>query len=57
MRRIAADEDAPVPKAVGDEAAADPVLLRDHLVAEVRSDAKDRADRPVAIDRIEVGSP
>jgi DNA-binding winged helix-turn-helix (wHTH) protein len=51
---IAADEDAPIEKSVGDESAANPVFFRDHLVAEVGSDPEDSANRPVAIDRIEL---
>src|SRR5579871_2467889 len=52
MRRIAADEDASVAEATRHGPAADPILTRDHLVAEVGSDPEDGADRPVAIDRV-----
>src|SRR5262249_4237064 len=52
MRGVTADEHAPVAKTVGDEAAADPVFARDHLVTELRTDAEDRADRPVTVDGI-----
>ena len=44
----------PSPEAVGDQAAADPVLLAQHLVFELGTDAQDVADRPVAVDRLEV---
>ena len=54
MRGVAADEDAAVAEAVGDQAAADPVLLAEDLVVEIGADAEDGADRPVAIDRVEV---
>src|SRR5215831_12257957 len=53
MRGVAADEGTPVAEAVGDEPASDPILLRDDIVAEVRPDAENGADRPVAVDRIE----
>ena len=43
----------PVAEAVGDQPAADPVLLADDLVFEVGADAEDGADRGVAIDRVE----
>src|SRR5262245_47404171 len=55
MRGIAADENASITKAIRDQATADPVLLRDHLIFETRPDAENRSDRPVAIDRIELG--
>ena len=42
MRRIPADEDPPIAKAISDEPAADPILMRDHLVVEVRSDPEHR---------------
>src|SRR5262249_13219957 len=52
MRRIPADEDPAVAKAIRDEPAADPVLMRDHLVGEIRSDPENGADRPVTIDGV-----
>ena len=55
MRGIAADIRAAVAEPVGHQPPPDPVFLRDHLVAEVRPDAEDGADRPVAVDRIELG--
>src|SRR5262249_34862946 len=54
---VPADEDAPVAEAVGHEATADPVLLRDQLVAKIRFDAEDRTDGPITIDRIEFELP
>ena len=53
MRGVAADEHAAVAKAIGDQAAADPVLLAEDLVFEIGTDAEDGADRGVAIDRLE----
>jgi hypothetical protein len=49
MGRVATDEHAPVTKAVCHQAAANPVLFRDDLVAEVRFNAEDGADGPTAI--------
>ncbi len=54
MRRIAADEDPPVAETVGHQAAADPVFLAEDAVLEAFVDAEDGADRPVAIDRVEL---
>ncbi len=54
MRRVAAEEDAPVAEAIRDEAATEPILLADDLVAEIRADAEDGADRPIAVNRVEV---
>ena len=53
MRGVAADEHAPVAKAVGDQAAADPVFLAEELVFEIGADAEDGADRGVAVDQLE----
>jgi hypothetical protein len=53
MRGVAADEGAPFAKAVGDQAAADPVFLAEDLVFEIGADAENGADRGVAIDRLE----
>ena len=53
MRGIAADEDTAVLEAIRHETAADPVLLGDHLVFELRPDPENRTDRPVAVDGIE----
>ena len=55
VRRIAADEDAPVSKPVRHQTAANPVLLGQYLVLEIGAHAQDGADGPVAVDRIEVG--
>ena len=52
---IAAYKHSPLLEPIGDQAAADPVLLGDHLVFEVRPHAEYLADRPVAIDGIEFG--
>ena len=52
--RIAADQHAPVAKALGHQAAAGPVFLAQDLVLEVGADAEDRADRCVAVDALEV---
>ena len=49
MRGIAADEDAAILETVGDETAADPVLLGDHLVCELRPDPEDGGEM-LAID-------
>ena len=54
MRAVAADEDAPVAEPVGDETAADPVLLADDLIVEIIANAEDRTDRGVAVDRVEI---
>src|SRR4051812_13803144 len=54
VRGIAADENAPIMKAVGDQSTPDPVLFRDHLIFEIRSDAEDRPDGPVPIDRVKL---
>ena len=55
MRGVAADEHAAVAETVGNQAAANPILFADDLVVEVGADAEDRADRPVAIDAVELG--
>src|SRR5262245_17579970 len=54
MRCIAADEGAATLETIGDEPAADPVLLGDDLIFELRPDAEDGTDRPVAINRVVV---
>ena len=41
-------------EAVGDQASTEPVFVGQQLVLEVAIDAEDRAQRPVAIDRLEV---
>ena len=53
MRGVAADERAALAKTVGDQAAADPVLLAEDFVFEIGADAEDGADRGVAIDQLE----
>src|SRR5436190_15421775 len=55
MRRVSTDEDAPVTKAIGNEAAANPILVRDRLITDVRADAEDGTDRPVAVDGVVFG--
>src|SRR6185437_16461466 len=54
MRGVATDENATVAEFLGDETAAGPILFADDLVGEVRTETKNLADRPVAIDRIEI---
>ena len=50
MRGVAADENASITKAVGDQSTPNPVLFRNDLIFEIRSDAEDRPDGPVPID-------
>jgi len=49
VRGVAADEDAPLPEPVRDEAARDPVLRCEHFDLKVGPDAEDHADRPITI--------
>ena len=44
----------PITKAVGDQSTPDPVLFRDYLIFEIRSDAENRPDGPVPIDGIKL---
>src|SRR5690606_3966129 len=52
---IPGDEDAAVAEAIRHQPPADPILATDHLVVEVVADPEDLADRPVAVDRVEIG--
>jgi hypothetical protein len=54
VSRVAGDEDASVAKPVGHQPAAVPVLFRNDLVTEIRTDTENGPDRPVAIDGIEI---
>src|SRR5262249_35621094 len=54
MRGISADENPPVTKPVSDEPAASPCLVGNHVILEVRSDAENRSNGPVAIDCIKL---
>src|SRR5262249_52949678 len=37
---------------IRNETSANPILVRDHLIREIRADAEDGTDRPVAVDRV-----
>jgi hypothetical protein len=54
MRCVTTDEHAPIAEFVGKQAAANPILLRQDLVFEVRADAQNLPDAAIAIDRCEV---
>ena len=54
MRAVAADHHPAVPEPVGDEAAADPVLVGEHFIVERVVHAQDGADRRIAIDHGEI---
>ena len=55
MRRVSADEDPPVAKAVRHKAAADPIFFGDQFVTKVLTHTEDGTDRPIPVDRIELG--
>src|SRR5262245_15951971 len=54
MCRISADESPSVAKTVRDESAASPCLVGDYVILKVRSDAENRPNGPVVIDRIKL---
>jgi hypothetical protein len=55
MCGIPTDEEPSVTKPIGNESAADPVLLGNDLISKVGSHAEDRTNGPIAIDRIRLG--
>src|SRR5262245_41610659 len=54
MGGVAGDEHGSILEAIGDQPAADPVLLGDDFEIEIGPDAKNLADRPGAVYRIVV---
>src|ERR1700759_554374 len=54
MGGIARDESAAIAEFIGDQTAAVPVLLRNHLIFEIRIDAENGPQTTVAIDGLEI---